>query len=379
MMRRQQRPRARNKRLSSFRQRRQQHLLDVKVRSRKAVAHRNRRVLVVFSKLALLVALICGIYVGGRYAAKRFFLDNPDYKLSAIEVQTDGTLQRDQILSVADLHEGENIFRVNLARVHDLLQDLPQVDEIEVLRKLPGEIDIRIVERKPIAWITPEKQMADPFASDAAFLVDARGVLMKEKKLLSEYLGLPLILGSQSESLEAGKTVESPETKAALELLRLSSRSFMQTRFQIREIDISKGYCLVVTDKNHSKVTFGFDNLDTQLQRLEQFLIYSDDAHREIATVNLLVQRNIPVTFAKPPVDVINETIRPDESPRVMKAIPLNTTTSKTTTESSTTKSLPKPLTTATPAAPKARPILTPTPAPTPTKRGSLFQPFKKN
>ena len=375
-MRRQQRPRARNKRLSSFRQRRQQHLLDVKVRSRKAVAHRNRRALVVFSKFALLIALIAGIYVGARFAAKRFFLDNPDYRLGTIEVQTDGTLQRDQILSVADLREGENIFRVNLARVHDRLQDLPQVDAVEVVRKLPGEIDIRIVERKPIAWITSEKQMADPFASDAAFLIDARGVLMKEKRLLSEYLGLPVILGCDTESLDAGKTVESPETKAALELLRLSSRSFMQTRFQIREIDVSKGYCLVVTDKNHSKATFGFDNLDTQLQRLEQFLIYSDDAHREIATVNLLVQRNIPVTWAKSAVEVINETIRPEESPRVMKAIPLNAT-AKTTAASTTAKSHPKPSKPAAPAVPKSSP--SPSPTATPAKRGFLFQSFKKN
>src|SRR5256714_3541341 len=192
------------------------------------------------------------------------------------------------------------------------------------MRKLPAEIDIRIVERKPIAWITSEKQIADPFASDAAFLVDARGVLMKEKKLLPEYLGLPLILGCASESLEAGKTVQSPEAKSALELLRLSTRSFMQTRFQIREIDVSKAYCLIVTDKNHSRVTFGFDNLDTQLQLLEQFLVYSDDAHRELATVNLLVQRNIPVTFQKPATEVINETIRPEESPKIMKAIPVN-------------------------------------------------------
>src|SRR5205807_3476921 len=189
--------------------------------------------------------------------------------------------------------------RVNLARVHQQLQDLPQVDEVEVIRKLPGEIDIKITERKPIAWITSEKQIADPFASDAAFLVDARGVLMKEKKLLPEDLGLPLITGCTSESLEAGKIVESFEAKAALDLLRLSTRSFMQTRFQIREIDLSKGYCLVVTDKTHTRVTFGFDDIDTQLRRLEQFLVYADDTKQEIATANLLVQRNIPVTFGK--------------------------------------------------------------------------------
>ena len=158
--------------------------------------------------------MCAGIYARVREGAQRFFFENPDYQLKTIEVQTDGTLQREQILNAADLREGENIFRVNLARVHDRLQQLPQVDEVQVVRKLPGEIDIRIVERKPIAWITSEKQIADPFASDVAFLVDARGVLMKEKKLLPEYLGLPLILGCSSESLEAGKIVESSEAKA---------------------------------------------------------------------------------------------------------------------------------------------------------------------
>src|SRR5205823_1640090 len=226
-------------------------------------------------------------------------------------------------LKVADLREGENIFSVNLARVRERLQRLPQIDEVEVVRKLPGEIDIRVVERKPVAWITGEKQISDPFVSEAAFLVDARGVLMKEKKLLPEYLGLPLISGCTGESLEAGKVVESPEAKAALELLRLSAGSFMQTRFQIREIDVSKGYCLIVTDKNHTRITVGFDHLEKQIQRLEQFLVYADDSRREIETVNLLVQRNIPVTFMKPAAEVINDTIDPDETPRIMKAIPV--------------------------------------------------------
>ena len=99
----------------------------------------------------------------------------------------------------------------------------------------------------------------------------------------------------------------------------------MQTRFQIREIDLSKGYCLLVTDKNHTQVTFGFDDLETQLQRLEQFLVYSDDSKRELETVNLLVQRNIPVTFTKPPAEVINDTIDPEGSePRILKATPVH-------------------------------------------------------
>jgi cell division septal protein FtsQ len=315
--------RARNQRVSSSRQRRQQHLLDVKVRSHKATQHRNRRIMVFSSKVLLFAGISVGLYFGGRLAARRLFFENPEYRLSQIEIETDGTLQRDQILKATGLQEGENIFSVNLAHVQECLQQLPQVDEAQVVRKMPGEIDIRIVERKPVAWITSEKQISDPFASDVAFLVDARGVLMREKKLLPEYLGLPLITGCTSESLEAGKVVESFEGKAALELLRLSTRSFMQTRFQIREIDLSKGYCLLVSDKNHTRVTFGFNNLDAQLQRLEQFLVYSDDSRRELETVNLLVQRNTPVTFTKLPSEIINDTIDPEEEPRILKAVPV--------------------------------------------------------
>src|SRR3954447_10140269 len=348
------RPRARNERVSNTRQRRQQHLLDVRVRSHKATQHRNRRVLVLVSKIVLALVLVCGVVLGVRYSAKHFFFENPDYQLSQIDIQTDGTLQRDQILKATEIREGENIFRVNLAQVRDRLQQLPQVDEAQVLRKLPGEIDIRITERKPIAWITSEKQISDPFASDVAFLVDARGVLMKEKKLLPEYLGLPLITGCTSESLEPGKIVDSFEGKAALELLRLSTASFMQTRFQIREIDVSKGYCLVVSDKNHTRVTFGFDNLDAQLQRLEQFLVYADDSKRELGTVNLLVQRNIPVTFGRNAVDVINDTLDPDAEPRIMKAIPVHPLAKNETTPAISTS---KARSNATPTVKKAVPL----------------------
>jgi Cell division septal protein len=106
---------------------------------------------------AALFAILCAAgYVGGREAVKRLFFENPDYHVQTIELQSDGTLQREQVLKAADLHEGANIFSVNLARMRDRIQQLPQADEVEVVRKLPSEIGIRIVERKPVAWITSE-------------------------------------------------------------------------------------------------------------------------------------------------------------------------------------------------------------------------------
>src|SRR4029078_2240776 len=138
---RQQTPRARNRRLSNVRQRRQQHLLDVKVRSRRATQHRIRSAMGVMWKLAAFVILCAGGYAGAREAVKRLVFENPDYHVQTIELQTDGTLQAGQVPKAADLHEGANIFSVNLARMPDRIQQLPKADEVEVIRKLPNEID----------------------------------------------------------------------------------------------------------------------------------------------------------------------------------------------------------------------------------------------
>ena len=52
-----------------------------------------------------------------------------------------------------------------------------------------------------------------------------------------------------------------------------------------------------MTDKNRSRVMFGFNDLERQLRRLEVFLDYCDNTKQELETLNLVAQRNIPVTF----------------------------------------------------------------------------------
>src|SRR5438094_10570052 len=91
------RKRPRNQRVSNARQRKQQHLLDVKVRERNATQHRNRRVLVFISKIVLAAAICARIYFGVRIGMRRFFFENPEYRLAMIDVQTYVTLQRDQV------------------------------------------------------------------------------------------------------------------------------------------------------------------------------------------------------------------------------------------------------------------------------------------
>ncbi len=73
-------------------------------------------------------------------------------------------------------------------------------------------------------------------------------------------------------------------------------------RFQIEEIDMAKHFGLEVKDRNGLEVLFGLDDMDRQLKRLDVYLQAIDQRGQKPQTINLLTQRNVPVTFVTEPV-----------------------------------------------------------------------------
>jgi cell division septal protein FtsQ len=286
----------RNQRLSSTRMRKQQHLLEVTVRADKARTMRQRAIAAFILKTILLVGLCAGGWIGGKEGMRRYVWENPDFALTDIRVTTDGALLREQILSAGGVREGVNIFKVKTKAIRSEIDKLPQVEhaEIEIIR--PNRLDITIIERRPIAWVTSRAD-ENPTASDQAWLIDARGVVMKTKRMLEEYYHLPHISGVVAEDFWPGQRVVTSEMQAALEIVRVNADN---VRWQARNLDLHKGYCVIVTDQNHAKITFGLDDVSGQLDRLFRYLERADAEKKEIQTVNLIVKKNTPVTFQQP-------------------------------------------------------------------------------
>ena len=95
----------------------------------------------------------------------RFFLENPDYRLS-----TDRSPDRRHAAPRAGAEDGRTARRAKtFSRVNLVRRARPAAAACRrwTRCKWSGccrtEIDITITERKPIAWITSEKEMADPF------------------------------------------------------------------------------------------------------------------------------------------------------------------------------------------------------------------------
>jgi cell division protein FtsQ len=260
--------------------------------------------------LILVAAALGGVAFGAKRALNALFFSNPDYSLKTVDVSVDGNLNRETVLRTSQVALGQNIFSIDLPKLQDRLTTLPQVEESRVQRILPNKLVISIQERRPVAWVVPPDTNTGSFNFENAYLVDRRGILLKTKSLAPEYLGLPLIVGVDTSNVQPGQPLESDEVKSALDLIRADSE-ILKGRLQIQSIDVSKGYALVVTDRQHASVTFGPDDIEWQLKRLETIMNFCDQNNRELQTVNLMVQRNVPVTFV-PPTAAVPE-VKPAE------------------------------------------------------------------
>ena len=113
--------RKQNKRASTSRQRKRQHLLDVKVRAKKVAARRTQSVLLTICGFILLASVLGGIAFGAKRILNSLFFANADYAIKSIEVTTDGNLTREAIMRAADVAEGKNIFSISLPKVQEKL------------------------------------------------------------------------------------------------------------------------------------------------------------------------------------------------------------------------------------------------------------------
>ena len=307
--------------------RRHQHLLDVGVRAGQAGRQRNRRLFALFSKLSLALGLIAGLYFGTTKALALLLLKNPEYNVTELNVETDGVLPSDRVLAAADLHKGENIFLLNLNRAKARVEAIPEVEKVQVTRQLPNRITIQINERKPVAWITPDHgpiNHDDVASSKNVYLIDARGIVLQPRKLAPQDNYLPMIRNYTNGPLTDGQEADGEEVHAALDLIHAHQDSLIAARFQIQEIDLARHFGLQVTDHTGLQVLFGLDDMDRQLKRLDVLLQTIDGRGQKPQTINLLVQRYVPVTFVTDPVPMDKPTDTPAASPSVVANNPKN-------------------------------------------------------
>jgi hypothetical protein len=258
----------------------------------------TRRGVFLFFKVILVLSVLAGLGLGGHYVCKHHIWGGDRFTVKEIRVSTDGEMTRPEILAKAGLQEGVRIFDVNLSEARRGLEEVSQIETVEVERFLPSTLVVRLTERKPVAWIL-EGAETDPGAASRAYVVDAKGWVMPQRKVSMQLRYLPVINGAHDlfDNLTPGQRAGGYEIQSAIRLLTASESI---ARFRPRVIDLSKGFCMEVTDLTRTKYTFGFDQLDDQLSKMQQVMSHTEHAGREVSSVNLMYAKQIPVVFGGP-------------------------------------------------------------------------------
>ena len=247
--------------------------------------------------LAMVAAVGAAFHYGVALALERVLYTNPRYGLAKIEIEPRGHFSPRLIRQAAGLQPGENLWTLDLRQIAHDVERLPSVSSAKVERHFPDKITIRITERVPVVRIDG---LNVDTSTREIFYLDRDGVVLKPRDDEAAPL-LPQIIGLTDADLEPGAKLEQPSLKSAMDILDEIDHSPLHTSISVRTINLSNPLFITMVTRQDMTITFRFDYVDQQLQRLWQIVNYPDFQQRQIATVDLTPDSNVPVTFCQSP------------------------------------------------------------------------------
>ena len=286
--------------LGNRKRRREQYLLDVKVQTQRRTGQRLRWLMAVLAALVVLVLTGYGLYRLVTFAGEKLVYENPRFAIAQIVVDNDGALTPQQVVTLAGVSVGQNLFSLDLDQVRRNLEMVPLIRRVEVRRVLPQRLVIRVNERIAMARL----RVPAPELADATFLIDRSGVVMKPVRLDDGTVlqpqspaPLPVLTGIKLSDVRVGRPAESEQIYRALELLDKLEQAAAGSMLEIESIDLSRARQLVLTTRQHTVVKFDVEDFQPQLRRLSAILAWAQKRQRLVQSVDLTVNRVVPVTF----------------------------------------------------------------------------------
>jgi len=212
-------------------------------------------------------------------------------------VRTDGGLSEARIAGAAGIETGMDLMQIDLDAVRERLEDLPNVRRAIVTRTLPDQLLVAVEEHIPVAWLSCPPQGIRARSRDRGLLIDELGTVFRCLGGTSEADALPVIDAYRIARPVEGGIVESREVHAALALIDRSDRLFDGRGLDIEEVRVKNEWSLECLYRDGMTVTFDRHQVERGLDDLSLIVDKIRTTPLQIATVNVAVRKNIPVTF----------------------------------------------------------------------------------
>ncbi len=240
-----------------------------------------------FVVLSLLVAL--GLFI------RHFLYRDPHFQIhGAVDIQASGLseVNRAEFLPVFGPDIGRNIFFVPLDERRRELEAIPWVREATVMRLLPDKINVRIVERTPVAFVRLGQRIG---------LTDADGVIltMSPALMAQHHYSFPVVTGiGDSDSKESRRTKMAVYQRFLGEL----DASGRRRTDQVSEIDLSDPEDLRATMPEQGTDILAHFGEDQFLSRFEVYKGHVGEwrnRYPNLVGVDLRYSGEVPLEMAK--------------------------------------------------------------------------------
>jgi cell division protein FtsQ len=275
------------------------------------------------------VALACGLLVAASasayayYECKSFFEHDTRFRIAGTSnIQAVGLAEvnRAEILSVFGEDIGRNIFFVPLSERRKQLEQIPWIQQATVMRLLPDQIRISIIERQPIAFVRHGQQIG---------LVDANGVLlsMRPDLMTEHHYSFPVLTG-----IDAGDTLSSRKARVDLyvRLMGELDGGGQHLSDQVSEIDLTDpedARVLMPEQGTDVLAHFGEDHFLERYQRYKAHIAEWRQQYPKLAAVDLRYEQQAvlemnqgqtntqPLLNAASATPVVSKPMAPDAAP----------------------------------------------------------------
>ncbi len=242
------------------------------------------RVFLGLGAFAVVSALAISIHL-----LKNFLDRDPRFRIAGTSnIQATGLVEvsRADMLPVFGEDVGRNIFFVPLADRRKQLEQIPWVQQATVMRLLPDQIRVSVVERQPVAFVRRGQQIG---------LVDANGVLldMPAAAMAQHHYSFPVVTG-----IDAGDPLPSRKTRMAVyqRLIGELDANGQHDSDQVSEIDL--------TDPEDARVLmpeqgadilahFGEDHFLDRYQRYKAHIAEWRQQYPKLAEVDLRYDQQV--------------------------------------------------------------------------------------
>jgi len=243
--------------------------------------------------LGVAIAIVLGGLATGGYFIKTSIDRDARFRIAGadnIEASGLNEVTRAEMLPVFGEDIGRNIFFVDLAERRRQLEEIPWVERATVMRLLPDQIRVTVVERHPVAFARQGQQFG---------LVDANGILlaMSPSAMARNHYSFPTLSGIDARDPQTSR-------KARMELyLRLLAEldsSGQKLSEQISEIDLTDPEDARVTMQDDDTLLhFGEDHFLDRYQRYKAHIAEWRQQYPKLAAVDLRYDQQVVLEMAK--------------------------------------------------------------------------------